>query len=79
MVMFCFIRRVVYDLYCHVKPALVSLNTDSDWMICRRAFTTTCLDYVANYLVDLQTKRSTPQQAVVVGNFKRLQAQLERF
>ena len=69
----------VFFLYSCVKLALLSLNIDSDWMICRRAFTTTCLDYVANYLVDLQTKRSTPQQAVVVGNFKRLQAQLERF
>lgn len=45
----------------------------------RRPFTTTCLDYISNYLVDLQTMMSTPQQAAVVSHFKRLQAQLERF
>ncbi|XP_060081127.1 nuclear pore complex protein Nup155-like [Ylistrum balloti] len=44
----------------------------------RRPFSTLCLDFVATYLVELQTMRMTDHHRRLVGLFKRLQAELER-
>ncbi|XP_062607131.1 nuclear pore complex protein Nup155-like [Saccostrea cucullata] len=66
--------EVLHDLLSHICENRAIIPAYE-----RRSFTTMCLDFVSNYLVELQTMRSTPQQAAVVSHFKRLQAQLERF
>uniref|UniRef100_A0A8C5LJD4 Nuclear pore complex protein Nup155 n=2 Tax=Leptobrachium leishanense TaxID=445787 RepID=A0A8C5LJD4_9ANUR len=44
----------------------------------RRRFINTCLDAIACYLVDLQSMNSTSVLQTTIGNFKSLQAKLER-
>ncbi|XP_072272710.1 nuclear pore complex protein Nup155 [Pyxicephalus adspersus] len=44
----------------------------------RRRFTTICLDDIACYLVELQSMDPTPAVHTRIGNFKSLQAKLER-
>ncbi|KAM8961578.1 nuclear pore complex protein Nup155 [Pelodytes ibericus] len=44
----------------------------------RRRFTTVCLDAIACYLVDLQSMSPTSALQTTIGNFKSLQAKLER-
>nr|XP_006006991.2 PREDICTED: nuclear pore complex protein Nup155 [Latimeria chalumnae] len=44
----------------------------------KRCFTNTCLDAICRYLVDLQSMSPTSALQITIGNFKSLQAKLER-
>ncbi|NXP86500.1 NU155 protein, partial [Passerina amoena] len=46
--------------------------------VCRRRFTNVCLDAVSCYLVELQSMSPTLMVQTTIGNFKSLQAKLER-
>ncbi|NXK61143.1 NU155 protein, partial [Sylvietta virens] len=46
--------------------------------LCRRRFTNACLDAVSCYLVELQSMSPTLMVQTTIGNFKSLQAKLER-
>lgn len=46
--------------------------------LCRRQFTNICLDAVSCYLVELQSMSPTLMVQTTIGNFKSLQAKLER-
>lgn len=44
----------------------------------RRRFTNLCLDAICGYLVELQSMSSSVAVQAITGNFKSLQAKLER-
>ncbi|NXC89374.1 NU155 protein, partial [Cercotrichas coryphoeus] len=48
------------------------------FFLCRRQFTNICLDAVSCYLVELQSMSPTLMVQTTIGNFKSLQAKLER-
>lgn len=45
---------------------------------CRRRFTNLCLDAICGYLVELQSMSPSVAVQAITGNFKSLQAKLER-
>ncbi|KFZ55857.1 Nuclear pore complex protein Nup155, partial [Antrostomus carolinensis] len=64
-------------------PSRVPLRNKKEFVIilcflCRRRFTNVCLDAVSCYLVELQSMSPTAAVQTTIGNFKSLQAKLER-
>lgn len=45
---------------------------------CRRRFTNVCLDNICGYLVELQSLSPNSALQQTIGNFKSLQAKLEK-
>ncbi|NXO63930.1 NU155 protein, partial [Phainopepla nitens] len=59
-------------------PSRVPMSSLLLCFLCRRRFTNFCLDAVSCYLVELQSMSPTLMVQTTVGNFKSLQAKLER-
>uniref|UniRef100_A0A8C0R1F0 Nucleoporin 155 n=1 Tax=Canis lupus dingo TaxID=286419 RepID=A0A8C0R1F0_CANLU len=73
----------VYDhlfnnlLHCEYKK-LLYFRLIRYLFLCRRRFTNLCLDAICGYLVELQSMSSSVAVQAITGNFKSLQAKLER-
>lgn len=71
-IMFTFYFRLIL-IYGNKKEVVIILC-----FLCRQRFTNVCLDAVSCYLVELQSMSPTAAVQTTIGNFKSLQAKLER-
>lgn len=70
---------------CHYNSVVSETNKQSGNLIlatvtshCRRRFTNVCLDNICGYLVELQSLSPNSALQQTIGNFKSLQAKLEK-